>query len=186
METSAITPRRVLILGGARSGKSAEAERRLADAERVTYVATGGVRDGDEDWAARVAAHRARRPAHWETVETTDLAPLLRNAHHGALLVDCLGLWLTAVMDDCGAWDDDAWRSGTAQKAIAARVDELLDAWRSSAAHVVAVSNEVGMSVVPETAAGRRFRDELGRLNTMLAAEADEVLLVVAGRVLAL
>jgi adenosylcobinamide kinase/adenosylcobinamide-phosphate guanylyltransferase len=185
MGTAAITPRRVLILGGARSGKSAEAERRLADAARVTYVATGGTPAGDEDWAARVAAHRARRPAHWDTVETTDLAPLLQR-HRGALLVDCLALWLTAVLDESGAWDDEAWRSGTAEKAVAARVDELLDAWRGTSAYVVAVSNEVGMSVVPESAAGRRFRDELGRLNTLLAAEADEVLLVVAGRVLAL
>jgi len=180
------TARRVLILGGARSGKSAEAERRLADAGRVTYVATGGSRDGDEDWAARVAAHRARRPAHWQTIETTDIVPLLRGRGAGALLVDCLGLWLTAVMEDCGAWDDDAWRSGTAVGAVGARVDDLVSAWRDTTAHVVAVSNEVGMSVVPETAAGRRFRDELGRLNTRLAADADEVLLVVAGRVLAL
>jgi adenosylcobinamide kinase/adenosylcobinamide-phosphate guanylyltransferase len=84
-------------------------------------------------------------------------------------------------MDDC-----DAWRSSGAHHAVTARVDELLDAWRGTTTHVVAVSNEVGMGVVPETAAGRRFRDELGRLNMLLAAEADEVLLVVAGRVLAL
>jgi len=178
-------PHRVLILGGARSGKSAEAERRLADAPAVTYVATGGARSGDTEWAQRVAAHRARRPGHWRTVETTDVATMLRGSS-GALLVDCLGLWLTAVMDECGAWEDQAWRSGRAQAAATARVDDLLAAWRATAAHVVAVSAEVGMSVVPETAAGRRFRDELGRLNTRLAADADEVLLVVAGRVLTL
>jgi len=178
-------PYRVLILGGARSGKSAEAERRLANAPSVTYLATGMGHDGDADWAERVAAHRARRPGHWLTVETTDVAARLREST-GALLVDCLGLWLTAVLDHCGAWDEVAWHSGDTQAAVTAQVDELVAAWRATRAHVVAVSNEVGMSVVPETAAGRRFRDELGRLNMRLAADSDEVLLVVAGRVLAL
>jgi adenosylcobinamide kinase/adenosylcobinamide-phosphate guanylyltransferase len=178
---SVTRPRRVLILGGARSGKSAEAERRLRDAAVVTYVATGGSRAGDAEWAERVAAHRARRPAHWRTVETTDVAAALRRAT-GAVLVDCMALWLTRVLDECGAWDDTAWRTGSARAALSARVDELLSAWRSAAADVVAVSAEVGLGVVPETPAGRRFRDELGQLNQRLAAESDEVLLVVAGR----
>lgn len=178
------SPRRVLILGGARSGKSAEAERRLRNAGAVTYVATGGDREGDPEWAERVAAHRARRPAHWRTVETTDVAAVLRESS-GAVLIDCLGLWLTAVLDECAAWDEAAWHSGGA-RAVAARVDELVSAWRATDAHVVAVSAEVGMSVVPDTSAGRRFRDELGRLNQRLAAESDKVLLVVAGRVLVL
>ena len=98
--------RRELVLGGARSGKSRYAESRLAAAPAVTYVATGGARDGDAEWAARVAAHRARRPAAWRTVETTDVAACLRAAGPGtAVLVDCLALWLTAVLDDAGAWD---------------------------------------------------------------------------------
>jgi adenosylcobinamide kinase/adenosylcobinamide-phosphate guanylyltransferase len=182
-------PHRVLILGGARSGKSAEAERRLADAPVVTYVAAGGPRDRDAEWAERVAAHRARRPPHWRTVETTDVASMLTEGStegSGALLIDCLGLWLTSVMDECGAWEGHSWESGQAQAAVRTRVDELVAAWRAATAHVVAVSNEVGMGVVPETTAGRRFRDELGRLNTRLAAYSDEVLLVVAGRTLAL
>lgn len=176
------TARRTLVLGGARSGKSTEAERRLAGHPGVTYVATGGHRPDDADWAARVAAHRERRPADWRTVETTDLEPLLR-AGPGPLLVDCLALWLTAVMDEAGAWEDEAWTSG-ARDAVAARVTALVAAWRETHARVIAVSNEVGMGVVPATAAGRRFRDELGRLNAAVADASDEVLLVVAGQVL--
>jgi adenosylcobinamide kinase / adenosylcobinamide-phosphate guanylyltransferase len=178
-------PHRTLILGGARSGKSAEAERRLAGTPDVTYVATGGRREGDAEWAERIAAHRARRPGHWRTFETTDVATVLRNST-GAVLVDGLGLWLAAVLDECGGWDDAAWRAGPGRAAVTARVDELVAAWGATRAHVVAVSDEVGMGVVPGTAAGRRFRDELGRLNQRLAADADEVLLVVAGRVLML
>ena len=85
--------RRVLVLGGARSGKSERAELRLAGEPDVTYVATGPEAPGDPDWAARVAAHRARRPAWWRTAETTDLAGLLATAR-GALLIDGIGTWL--------------------------------------------------------------------------------------------
>jgi adenosylcobinamide kinase/adenosylcobinamide-phosphate guanylyltransferase len=178
-------PRRTLVLGGARSGKSAEAERRLAAFPDVLYVATGGTREGDADWAERVAAHRERRPAGWRTRETRDLLPLLAAKDEAPLLVDCLGLWLTHVMDTVGAWDDEAWRGGAAEE-VRARVDALAAAWRGTRRTVVAVSNEVGSGVVPATAAGRRFRDELGRLNTALAARSEHVLLVVAGQPLRL
>ena len=96
--------RRVLVLGGARSGKSERAELRLAGEPDVTYVATAPEGAQDPDWAARVAAHRARRPAWWRTAETTDLAGVLATAR-GALLIDGIGTWLAAVLDDCGAWD---------------------------------------------------------------------------------
>jgi adenosylcobinamide kinase / adenosylcobinamide-phosphate guanylyltransferase len=178
-------PRRVLILGGARSGKSTAAEARLAASPDVTYVATSGSQPGDEEWATRVAAHRARRPSHWRTVETSDVATVLGTAS-GAVLVDCLTLWLADVMSRSGAWEDTAWHSGAAATAVGAELDALVAAWRKTTAYVVAVSNEVGMGVVPATASGRRFRDELGRLNMRLAEAADEVLLVVAGRVVAL
>jgi adenosylcobinamide kinase / adenosylcobinamide-phosphate guanylyltransferase len=178
-------PRRTLVLGGARSGKSAEAERRLAAFPDVLYVATGGTREGDADWAERVAAHRERRPAGWRTRETRDLLPLLAAPDEAPLLVDCLGLWLTHVMDTAGAWDDEAWRGGAAEE-VRARVDTLACAWRNTRRTVVAVSNEVGSGVVPATAAGRRFRDELGRLNTAVAARSEHVLLVVAGQILRL
>jgi adenosylcobinamide kinase/adenosylcobinamide-phosphate guanylyltransferase len=159
-------PYRVLILGGARSGKSREAERRLLSEPDVTYVATALDSTADLEWSSRIALHRARRPAHWRTVETTDLVKVLQ-AETGPLLVDCMTLWLAHVLDT-GADVDDA-------------IDDVVDAWRSCRALVVAVSNEVGSGVVPATEQGRHFRDALGQLNTRLAAEADEVQLVTAG-----
>ncbi|MEU8787520.1 bifunctional adenosylcobinamide kinase/adenosylcobinamide-phosphate guanylyltransferase [Streptomyces sp. NPDC048637] len=190
-------PRRTLVLGGARSGKSVEAERRLAAFPDVVYVATGGTRDGDEDWAQRVSLHRERRPSSWRTVETCDLVPLLtsagpradpvsgRPAEASPLLIDCLALWLTHVMDEVGAWDDATWEAG-GRRALRERTDALVTAVRATRRRVVAVSNEVGSGVVPATPAGRRFRDELGRLNAAFGAECEQVLLVVAGQALAL
>ncbi|MCQ0022447.1 bifunctional adenosylcobinamide kinase/adenosylcobinamide-phosphate guanylyltransferase [Streptomyces somaliensis DSM 40738] len=177
-------PRRTLVTGGARSGKSLEAERRLEAYPDVVYVATGGARDGDAEWAARVGAHRERRPASWRTEETCGVAGLL--AEDGPpLLVDCLSLWLTDAMDRAGAWDDGTW-ARTGEKALRERVDELVAAVRATPRTVVAVTNEAGSGVVPATAAGRRFRDELGRLNAAFADECEQVLLVVAGQVLVL
>lgn len=183
-------PWRVLLLGGARSGKSAEAELRLAAEPEVTYLATGPAPAGDQDWAARVAAHRARRPRWWRTVETLDLAGELLTAS-GAVLVDGIGTWLAATMGECGIWAAlDAGAGSAASRAAGRRLAEcisgLAGAWRHTRAHVVAISDEAGSGVIPATAAGRRFRDELGHLNQLLAAESDDAALVVAGRVLPL
>ncbi|MDT0475252.1 bifunctional adenosylcobinamide kinase/adenosylcobinamide-phosphate guanylyltransferase [Streptomyces sp. DSM 41014] len=177
-------PRRTLVLGGARSGKSVEAERRLESFPDVLYVATGGTRGGDTEWASRVSAHRERRPGSWRTVETCDLVPLLKD-DGPPLLVDCLSLWLTDAMDAAGAWDDSVWADG-GERALRARVRELVAAVRASGRTVVAVSNEVGSGIVPATASGRRYRDELGRLNAAVAAECEQVVLVVAGQALVL
>ncbi|MEU5881634.1 bifunctional adenosylcobinamide kinase/adenosylcobinamide-phosphate guanylyltransferase [Spirillospora sp. NPDC047279] len=171
-------PHRTLLLGGARSGKSAEAELRLMGDPDVTYVATGPARGDDPEWNARVDAHRRRRPHWWATAETTELARELTSgagAGSGALLVDGIGTWLTAAMDEAGAWEDPA--------RVEPRLDELIAAWRSTAARVVAVTDEVGLSLVPTTPAGRAFRDVLGHLNQRLAAESEEAALVIAGRV---
>ncbi|MFF3888155.1 bifunctional adenosylcobinamide kinase/adenosylcobinamide-phosphate guanylyltransferase [Streptomyces sp. NPDC001914] len=177
-------PRRTLVLGGARSGKSVEAERRMEAFADVLYVATGGTRGGDSEWAQRVRVHRERRPGSWQTVETCDLVPLL--AEEGPpLLVDCLSLWLTDAMDAVNAWDDAEW-SGGGERALRARVEELVAAVRSTRRTLVAVSNEVGSGIVPATASGRRYRDELGRLNAAFAGECEHVLLVVAGQALTL
>ncbi len=177
-------PRRTLVLGGARSGKSVEAERRLAAFPEVLYVATGGTRGGDAEWADRVSLHRERRPGSWRTAETCDLVPLL--AQDGPpLLIDCLSLWLTHAMDEVGAWDDAQWAGG-GERALRGRIAELADAVRATRRTVVAVSNEVGSGIVPATASGRRYRDELGRLNAAFAAECEHVLLVVAGQALPL
>ncbi|OON77694.1 bifunctional adenosylcobinamide kinase/adenosylcobinamide-phosphate guanylyltransferase [Streptomyces tsukubensis] len=177
-------PRRTLVLGGARSGKSVEAERRLESYPGVLYVATSGTREGDKEWADRVGLHRERRPGSWRTVETCDLVPLL--AEDGPpLLIDCLSLWLTDAMDVVGAWDDDEWATG-GQRALRKRTSELTEAVRATRRTVVAVSNEVGSGIVPATASGRRYRDELGRLNTAFAAECEHVLMIVAGQALTL
>ena len=179
-------PRRVLVLGGARSGKSRHAELRLAAEPEVTYLAAGpypdgGQPDGDEDWARRVAAHRARRPRWWRTVESADAANFLRNGT-GVILFDGAGTWLAAVMTEAGAW---AGAAG-AEDLITARVDELVEAWRQTPARVVAVSDDVGSSIHPPASSGRLFRDHLGWLNQRLAAESEEAVLVIAGRVLTL
>lgn len=165
---------RTLVLGGVRSGKSALAEQLLAAQPSVVYVATGGVREDDPEWRERVAAHVARRPAQWRTVESTDLAECLRTAD-APLLIDCLGTWLTARLDHHGVW------KGAPTDAVEADIAELLLAWRSTTVPVVAVSNEVGSGVVPASASGRLFRDLLGRLNAAIAAESESVLLTVAG-----
>ncbi|MEV5976173.1 bifunctional adenosylcobinamide kinase/adenosylcobinamide-phosphate guanylyltransferase [Streptomyces sp. NPDC052114] len=177
-------PRRTLVLGGARSGKSVEAERRLEAFPDVLYVATGGTRSGDTEWAQRVSLHRERRPGSWRTAETCDLVPLL--AQDGPpLLIDCLSLWLTHVMDEVKAWDDAEWAGG-GERELRGRVAGLAAAVRGTRRTVVAVSNEVGSGIVPATASGRRYRDELGRLNASFASECEHVLLVVAGQALPL
>jgi len=199
-------PFRVLVLGGARSGKSVTAERLLAQRDQVDYVACGPAADGtDPSWAERLRVHRDRRPAHWTTLETLDVAGVLAEIpptrQAVPVLVDCLSTWLAGVMDDCGVWAEAAGTgaagtgaagtgaAGTgaeaartrADKEVASRVDELFDAWRSTRRHVVAVSNEVGSGVVPATVSGGRFRDELGVLNARIAAECEQVWLCVAG-----
>ncbi|MEU8120296.1 bifunctional adenosylcobinamide kinase/adenosylcobinamide-phosphate guanylyltransferase [Spirillospora sp. NPDC049024] len=170
-------PFRTLLLGGGRSGKSAEAERRLAACPDVLYIATGPVRDDDPGWAERVAAHRLRRPAWWRTAETTDLAEALASAT-GPVLVDGIGTWLAAAMAETDAWEEPS--------RVRPLVDGLVAAWRGTAARVVAVSDEVGLSLVPTTPSGRAFRDALGLVNQRLAAESEEAALVVAGRVMEL
>lgn len=175
---------RTLVVGGARSGKSREAERLLAAEDEVVYVATAYPAEHDDEWAERVRLHQTRRPPHWTTLETIDL-PALLAADGPPLLVDCLTLWLTRVMDRHDAWDDDVW-AGTGEKAVHDEVAALVQAWRSTRRRVVAVTNEVGQGVVPDSASGRRFRDAMGRLNAVLAAETEDVRWCVAGRVLSL
>ena len=139
----------------------------------MRYIATGAAAADDADWAARVAAHRRAAAQHWSTVETADVATQLRSDTATATLVDDIGGWLTAAMDK-----RDAWTGGS----VGADVDELIDAVVSFGSPLALVSPEVGLTVVPETAAGRRFADELGSLNQRLAALCDRVVLVVAGQ----
>jgi adenosylcobinamide kinase/adenosylcobinamide-phosphate guanylyltransferase len=166
---------RTLVLGGIRSGKSQWAEQFLSAATApdgpICYVATGDC-GADDDFSARVAAHRLRRPQHWTTAETTEVATHLR-ATATATLVDDIGGWLVAAMDRC-----EAWNGGS----VAREVDQLASAVAAFDAPLALVSPEVGLTVVPATASGRRFADELGTLNQQLAAVCDRVVLVVAGQ----
>jgi adenosylcobinamide kinase/adenosylcobinamide-phosphate guanylyltransferase len=152
----------------------------LSRRDHVDYVACGRpADDSDPSWAERVRVHRERRPAHWTTLETLDLESVLTGTDRVQIpvLVDCLSTWLAGVMDECGLWAGTAG----ADKELAARTDGLLDAWGSTRRMVVAVSNEVGLGVVPATASGVRYRDEIGRLNARIAAGAEQVWMCTAG-----
>ncbi|MEV5001684.1 bifunctional adenosylcobinamide kinase/adenosylcobinamide-phosphate guanylyltransferase [Nocardioides sp. LML1-1-1.1] len=172
---------KVLVTGGVRSGKSRHAESLLADSPDVTYVAAGPRYD-DADWAARIAAHQARRPTTWRTAETQDVAGVLAAAN-GPVLVDCLGTWLTAVVDAAGMWEAPV---GEVEGHVLAQVDAIAAALAGATVPVVLVTNEVGLGVVPVERSGRLFRDLLGTVNQRVAEACDEVHLVVAGRVLRL
>lgn len=172
--------RTFLITGGVRSGKSWYAEQLAASlGGTVTYLATGP-RPGpdDQEWAARVADHRARRPTDWTTVETLDLAPVL-TAATGPVLIDCFGTWVTAVIDDLDGWDAPVadWKPDFDD-----RLAGLVAAWPATAHPIIAVSNEVGWGVVPAYRSGRVFADLLGEVNRTIAAISDQLVLMVAGR----
>ena len=172
---------RVLVTGGVRSGKSSHAERLLADEAAVTYVTPGYPADpqADPEWAARVAAHQASRPASWMTLETVDVAHALR-VTRGPVLVDCLGTWLTRQLDAVG-WESPRDRI---RRELGERTAELADAVAGHPGPVVIVTNEVGWGVVPEHRSGRLFTDQLGWTNQAVARSVDDVILVVAGRTL--
>jgi adenosylcobinamide kinase / adenosylcobinamide-phosphate guanylyltransferase len=165
-----------LLLGGARSGKSARALRLARDWDgQVVFVATGEGRD--PEMAARIARHRLERPSSWRTVE----APLeLVRAFdsipaHAFVILDCLTLWVANALE-AGWSDEDIERAGAAVATITAAREQP----------TVVVSNEVGLGLVPQTPLGRTYRDLLGRVNALFAAEAEEAYLLVAGRSLQL
>jgi adenosylcobinamide kinase / adenosylcobinamide-phosphate guanylyltransferase len=159
----------VMLLGGARSGKSTLAVQ-LAG-ESATFVATGTA--GDEEMAERIRRHRAERPAGWTTIEEPLAlgAALGSVAPEGTAVVDCLSLWVSNLV--AADWGDAAIEQEAA--AVAQQAAARLGL-------TVVVSNEVGLGIVPSTPLGRRYRDLLGVVNRTFAAEADRALLVVAGR----
>lgn len=166
-----------VLLGGARSGKSALAVRlgRQHDGP-VTYVATCPQIDGDEDLAERIARHRAERPPAWTTIEEEyDLAGALATAGGALAIVDCLTTWVGNLLF-----------RGDGQAEIEAASERAIDAARARSAPTVVVSNEVGLGIVPETALGRTYRDVLGRVNQQWAAAADRAMFLVAGKALRL
>lgn len=158
-----------LVLGGARSGKSAFAERLVAGSGRTpVYVATAQI--FDDEMRARIADHRARRGADWLLVEEHDdlEGALAREAADGrAILVDCLTLWVTNLM--------------LAEADLHARSYALLDVLGATTCPVVLVSNEVGLGIVPDNKMARDFRDHAGRLNQEIAAHAGAVFFMAAG-----
>ena len=169
------------ILGGARSGKSAYAERLAAEqGGPVLYVATAQA--WDDEMALRIANHRAQRPATWATIEAPHaVGPAIRTALQtqspAVILLDCLTLLASNVIIAL----PESVNELEATAALMAEVDSLLAAYASSTAHWIIVSNEVGLGIVPAYALGRVYRDALGRANQRLAALADEVLFMVAG-----
>jgi adenosylcobinamide kinase/adenosylcobinamide-phosphate guanylyltransferase len=167
---------RTLVLGGIRSGKSRWAEAAIAESvqadQRVHYLATGQVGSDDPAWWQRIAEHRDRRPPHWSTLETDEVATQLRRSPLTPTLVDDIGGWLTAIMDRRNAWEGGS---------VSQDVDELMAAVAEFGSPLVMVSPEVGLTVVPATESARRFTDELGALNQRLAVLCDRVVLVVAG-----
>jgi adenosylcobinamide kinase / adenosylcobinamide-phosphate guanylyltransferase len=171
-----------MVTGGVRSGKSRFAESLLVDQPQVTYIAPGPLRDivSDPEWAAKVDEHRSRRPGSWTTMETSEIAAVLRTAEP-PFLIDCLGTWVTAVVDRLDTWDQPlaTWRGS-----FDSRAQDLIEAWRDCNGPAVVVTNEVGWSLVSEHRSGRVFTDLLGQLNTRIAAASDEVYLMVAGRAL--
>jgi adenosylcobinamide kinase/adenosylcobinamide-phosphate guanylyltransferase len=154
-----------LVLGGARSGKSRYAEALLANAHPRLYLATAAA--GDEEMAERIRRHREQRGLAWTTREAPLELPDAIRAETGALLVDCLTLWLSNLM----AQDRD----------IDGATEQLCAAIRRPGGPVVLVSNEVGLGIVPDNALARAFRDHAGRLNQSIAGIAERVVFMAAG-----
>jgi len=164
-----------LLLGGARSGKSRLAVRMAAGwVGRVVVIATGEPRD--EEMAERIRRHRADRPPAWTTLEEpVDLEGVLTGVQEASVLVDCLTLWVSNLMEKGFADVEIEERAGKAASLVATRESPS-----------VVITNEVGSGIVPTDDLARRFADVLGRVNSIWAEAADRVLLVVAGRVVPL
>ncbi len=174
-----MTKRLILVLGGARSGKSTLAEElatRLGG--RVLYVATAEARDGE--MASRIAHHQSRRPEGWRTLEApreVGRALAAGAADADVVLLDCLTLLLSNLMLDLGDDPDEEVAAGR----LDSEIDSLLAAYERGRWSLIVVSNEVGWGLVPPYPLGRVYRDVLGRAHQLLAARADHVYLVIAG-----
>ncbi len=171
-----MSKRLTLVLGGVRAGKSRYAQTLAQAGRRVLVVATAEA--GDDEMAARIQAHRAERPAHWDTLEEpldleTALAPRL--PAYDTMLLDCLTLWVSNLL----LRNADA---GQARLDISAEAHRLLELYEDGDASWIVVSNEVGLGVIPANELARAYADELGRVNQVFAQAADDVILMVAGQ----
>ena len=184
----------VLVTGGARSGKSAFAEERLADRERVCYIATGLPRGEDPEWQERIRLHQERRPASWTTQEQyAGLADWLREQSHPVYLLDCATLLTSNRLFDLIAQHypdkleltEEYFLSRQEQSFLLQLLEEewqeLLSTIRQTDAECWIVTDEVGLGIVPETRLGRFFRDVQGKINQLIAKEASEAYLVICG-----
>lgn len=165
-----MSKRLTLILGGVRAGKSSYAQRLAESGKRVLFVATAEA--GDAEMEARIRVHQESRPAEWDTLEepldlVAALAPVQRR--YDTVLLDCLTLWVSNLLLSSRSYD------------IPAEARRLLELYRQGDASWIVVSNEVGLGVVPPTELGRIFADELGRVNQIVAEEADAVYFMAAG-----
>jgi len=171
---------RELILGGVRSGKSRHAEQRARElSDDVVYIATARPR-GDAGMAERIAAHRARRPAHWQTIEAPlELARAIEahSAPGRVLLVDCLSLWLTNQL----VAGDGATEANVTSESLEQARTGLVDAVAAAGGDLLLVSNETGLGVMPMNALARRFCDEAGALHQQIAERCEHVTWMVAG-----
>ena len=170
----------ILVLGGARGGKSSWAQRRAEEigGPNVLYVATAEALD--EEMKTRIAAHKAERPSGWRTLETPTLVrvPFSEEARGAqVVLLDCLTLLASNAMLTAKAEPTP----DEAEAAVEVEVDALLYALGRSEATWIVVTNEVGLGLVPANSLGRAYRDALGRANQRLAAVADEAVMMVAG-----
>lgn len=171
----------ILVTGGARSGKSRFAEQLLADVAAVTYIATAEALD--TEMKTRIALHRARRPAHWQTIESPlHLDTALQAATSEYVLIDCLAIWTANLLQS--NWDEQAdnWAAETSPEAtILAEVQRLREVIATRPGTVIAVTNEVGSGLVPPYRLGRVYRDVLGLANQALAAAATQVYCCISG-----
>ena len=170
----------VLVLGGARSGKSTMAERLARDGERVLFIATAEALD--EAMRRRIAAHRRHRPERWDTLEepihlSRAVRPLADR--YDTFVLDCLTLWVSNLL----LQDDEA---SDAEGAVLDTVGRLLDLINATGGRWILVSNEVGQGIVPASPLGREYRDVLGRVNQLVASRSDRAYLMVAGLALEL
>ncbi len=170
----------ILILGGARSGKSTAAERLARHGERVLFVATAEALD--EGMERRIAAHRRYRPDHWDTLEepihlSRAIGPLVDR--YDTFVLDCLTLWVSNLILKDGEASD-------AETTVLGTVGRLLDLIDGGSSRWILVSNEVGSGIVPASPLGREYRDVLGRVNQLVAARSDKAYLMVAGLALEL
>ena len=172
----------ILIIGGARSGKSRFAmELARKSGKSVLFVATATA--GDEEMAQRIARHRQERPAHWRTIEvTTDIGKRIKKEIGEAklVIVDCITLLVNNIFSE-GGYQVTAPEEARLEKRIASEINSLIDCLKGAEATFIVITNEIGLGLVPADKMSRLYRDLLGKVNQMLAQSADEVYLMVAG-----